>query len=263
MSRRALAALLLLVTTGAPAAAEEIKTIPTRAGVTQSFLLLRRTDTPAATVILLAGGNGALKLASGHLSGLGGNFLVRNRGRFAEHGFMVAVPDAPSDHAGGLTGFRASAEHAGDIAALITALRAIAPAPVWLIGTSMGTVSAASATARLRDAAGPEGVVLTSTITRWSRGERESVGDVRLGDIRVPALVIHHREDACQFTPYADIPAVLRELSNAPRRELLTFEGGDPPQSKPCEARAAHGYLGLDAQVVKAIADWIKATPRP
>jgi hypothetical protein len=86
---------------------------------------------------------------------------------------------------------------------------------------------------------------------------------VRLGDIRVPALVVHHREDACQFTPYADIPTVLRELANAPRRELLTFDGGDPPQSRPCEARAAHGYLGLDAQVVKAIADWIKATPRP
>jgi hypothetical protein len=44
-------------------------------------------------VILFAGGNGALKLASGHLGGLGGNFLVRNRARFAEHGFMVAVPD--------------------------------------------------------------------------------------------------------------------------------------------------------------------------
>lgn len=263
MSRRALAALLLIAGVATPATAEEIKTIPTRAGVTQSFVLLRRSESPVATVILFAGGNGALKLASGHVSGLGGNFLVRNRGRFAEQGFMVAVPDAPSDHEGGLTGFRASAEHAADVVTLIAALRALAPAPVWLIGTSMGTVSAASAAARLKGAAGPDGLVLTSTITRWSRGERESVSDVRLGDIRIPTLVVHHREDACQFTPYSDIPGVLRDLANAPRRELLTFEGGDPPQSRPCEARAAHGYLGLDAQVVKAIADWIKATPRP
>jgi pimeloyl-ACP methyl ester carboxylesterase len=263
MSRPLLAALAVILLGAAVAGAEDIKTIPTRAGVTQSFLLLRRTETPVATVVLFAGGNGALNLASGRLAGLGGNFLVRNRGRFAEHGFLVAVPDAPSDHAGGLTRFRASAEHAADVEALIATLRQTAPAPVWLIGTSMGTVSAASAAARLRGERGPDGVVLTSTITRWNRGEGESVGDVRLGDIRVPTLVVHHREDACPFTPYADVPGLLRDLSKTPRRELLTFEGGDPAQSKPCEARAAHGYLGLDAAVVKAIADWIVATPRP
>ena len=105
--------------------------------------------------------------------------------------------------------------------------------------------------------------MLTSSITRWNKGEGESVGDVKLKDIRVPTLIVHHRDDACPFTPYADIPGLLRDLSKAPRRELITFSGGDPPESKPCEARAAHGYLGLDAEVVKAIVDWILATPRP
>ena len=212
----AVVALLLLGTGGA--AAEDIKTIPTRRGVTQSFLLLRRSETPAATVILFAGGNGALHLATGHLAGLSGNFLVRNRGRFAEaYGFMVAVPDAPSDHAGGLARFRSSAEHAEDVRRLIAALRELAPsAPVWLIGTSMGTVSAANAAARVRDG-GANGLVLTSTITRWNRDQGESVSDVKLTDIQIPVLVVHHREDACPSTPYADIPAVLRDLSKAPR----------------------------------------------
>jgi len=263
VSGRVLSALVLVALTAGPAAAEEVKTIPTRPGVTQSFLLLRRSETPAATVILFAGGNGAIGLdAAGRMSGLGGNFLVRNRGRFAEHDLMVAVPDAPSDHAGGLARFRASREHADDIRALIAALRATAPAPVWLVGTSMGTVSVASAAARLREG-GPDGVVLTSTITRWNRNQGESVGDVKLKDIQVPTLVVHHREDACPFTPFSDIPGLMRDLSKAPRRELLTFEGGDPAQSAPCEARAAHGYLGLDAQVVKAIADWIVSARRP
>jgi pimeloyl-ACP methyl ester carboxylesterase len=147
--------------------------------------------------------------------------------------------------------------------ALIASLRAMAPAPVWVIGTSMGTVSAASVAARLSREGGPDGVVLTSTITRWNKREGESVGDVKLKDIQIPALLVHHREDACQFTPFSDIPGLLRDLSKAPRKELIAFEGGDPPQSGPCEARAAHGYLGLDAQVVKAIADWIIASPRP
>jgi len=252
----------LLVSAPIDAKSEEVKTIPVRAGVTQSFLFLRRTETPVATVILFAGGNGALNLSSGRLAALGGNFLVRNRGRFAEYGFMVAVPDAPSDHTSGLTRFRSTAEHAADVRALIAALRERAPgAPVWVIGTSMGTVSAANAAARLREG-GPDGVVLTSSITRWNKGEGESVGDVKLKDIRVPTLIVHHRDDACPFTPYADIPGLLRDVSKAPRRELITFSGGDPPESKPCDARAAHGYLGLDAEVVKAIADWIVATPR-
>jgi hypothetical protein len=36
---------------------------------------------------------------------------------------------------------------------------------VWLVGTSMGTVSATSAAARLAGAGGPDGLVLTSTVT--------------------------------------------------------------------------------------------------
>ena len=262
MSARALAAAALVVALAAPAAAE-MQTIPTRPGVTQSFLVLRRTESPIATVILFAGGNGAVGFeADGRPGALGGNFLVRNRMRFAEHGFLVAIPDTPSDHAGGLSRFRASKEHAEDVRAMIVALRAMAPAPVWLIGTSMGTVSAANAAARLRED-GADGLVLTSTVTRWNRGEGESVSDVKLKDIRLPTLVVHHREDACFATPYADVPGLMKDLARTPRRELLTFEGGDPPQSKPCEARAAHGYLGLDEQVVKAIADWIVGARRP
>jgi len=56
VSGRVLSALALVALTAGPAAAEEVKTIPTRPGVTQSFLLLRRSETPAATVILFAGG---------------------------------------------------------------------------------------------------------------------------------------------------------------------------------------------------------------
>lgn len=263
--RLALAALVTgaLLVAGAPVgrAAADLRTIPSRPGVTQSFLLVRPAERPTAAVVLFAGGNGALKLGTGRL-GLGGNFLVRNRARFAEHGLLVAVVDAPSDRPDGLDGFRTTAAHADDVRAVIAALRADAAVPVWLVGTSMGTVSAANAAARL-SAGGPDGLVLTSTVTRQGRERPESVGDVRLKDIRVPTLVVHHRQDACRSTPYADTVALLRDLAGAPRRELLTFEGGATPQSAPCEARAAHGYFGLDAEVVAAIAQWIPTGPRP
>jgi predicted alpha/beta-hydrolase family hydrolase len=242
-------------------AADDTRTIPTRPGVTQAFLLVRPDGAPTASVVLFAGGNGLLELGSGKL-GLAGNFLVRNRGRFAGQGLLVAVVDTPSDHPSGLDGFRTSAAHAEDVRAVIAALRQEAAVPVWLIGTSMGTVSAANGAARLT-AGGPDGLVLTSTVTRVGRERPESVGDVRLDEIRVPALVVHHKNDACKSTPYADTPFLLRDLKHAPKRELLAFDGGDSPQSGPCEARAAHGYIGLDAEVVTAIVTWIKATPRP
>ena len=101
---------------------------------------------------------------------------MRNRARFAAaYGFMVAVPDAPPDRPS-LTRFRSSAEHAEDVRTLIVALRELAPAaPVWVIGTSMGTVSFANAGARPSREGGPDGVVLTSSITRWNRGEGEAI----------------------------------------------------------------------------------------
>jgi pimeloyl-ACP methyl ester carboxylesterase len=250
-----------LVSGGGVAAAENIRTIPARPGVTQSFLLVRPPDRPVAAALFFAGGNGALGLGSGRL-GLAGNFLVRTRARFAEHGLLVAVVDAPSDRPAGLDGFRATAAHAADVQAVIATVRAEAAVPVWVVGTSMGTVSAANAAARLT-AGGPDGLVLTSSVTRQVRERPETVGDVRLKDVRVPTLVVHHRQDACRATPYADTVALLRDFSAAPRRELLSFDGGLPPESGPCDARAAHGYFGIEAEVVAAIAKWITATPRP
>ena len=42
------------------------------------------------------------------------------------------------------------------------------------------------------------------------------------------------------------------------RKELVAFQGG-APVGDPCEGYAYHGYFGIDDEVVKAIADWIKA----
>jgi len=258
---RAFGGLVLAASLAAAApVGETLETIATRPGVTQPFLFLRPPRAPVASVVLLAGGAGRLGLAGYGPGWVNTNFLVRNRARFAERGFLVAVPDAPSDRPQGLDGVRSNREHAEDIRALIAWLRRAAPVPVWLVGTSMGTVSAASAAARL-GAEGPDGLVLTSTVTRRSRGRGESTDDVPLADIGVPTLVVHHKDDGCPFTPYGDTALLVRALRHAPRRELLTFEGGDPPRSAPCEPLAPHGYLGLDERVVEAIAAWIAAAP--
>jgi hypothetical protein len=91
---------VVLLTLSAPcvnALEEELRTIPTRPGVTQHFLLIRPNDKPGATVILFAGAHGRLALSPQGIGWGSSNFLVRNRERFAREGFLVAVIDAPSD----------------------------------------------------------------------------------------------------------------------------------------------------------------------
>lgn len=251
---------IVLLTLSAPcvnALEGELRTIPTRPGVTQPFLLIRPADKPIASVILFAGAHGRLALSPQGIGWGEGNFLVRNRERFAQSGFIVAVIDAPSDRPQGLWDFRTSAAHAEDIKHVIAELRKMFDIPVWLIGTSMGTVSAANAAARLNEG-GPDGLVLTSTITKESRLVTETVNSVRLKDIRVPTLVVHHKQDGCVVTPYELAVALMRSLTQTPKKELLTFVGGDLSVSDPCEAMSYHGFLGLDAEVVTAIASWIK-----
>jgi pimeloyl-ACP methyl ester carboxylesterase len=247
---------LAVMVVAAAHAGETVMSVPTRPGVTQSFLLVRPEGEPVASVILFSGGGGNLRLAQRAGAVTSTNFLVRNRQRFARHGFLVAVIDAPSDReSDGLTLFRSTAAHAHDVRAVIDELRRMSPAPVWLVGTSMGTVSAANAAARLAGGPGaPDGLVLSSSVTRASRKERESLDDVKLAAISVPTLIVHHKEDACPVTPYRDAVALPKALTASPRVELVTFEGGDPAQSPVCEPQAAHGFFGLDAAVVERIA---------
>jgi pimeloyl-ACP methyl ester carboxylesterase len=241
---------------------EELRTIPTRPRVTQSFLLIRPSDKPIASVIVFAGAHGRLALSTQGIGWGKGNFLVRNRERFVQQGFLVAVIDAPSDRPHGLWNFRTSAEHAEDIKHVIAELKKITDISVWLIGTSMGTVSAANVAARLKDS-GPDGLVLTSTVTKESRQVNETVNSVRLRDIRVPTLVVHHKQDDCMVTPYEMAVALMRSLTQAPKKDLLTFTGGDLSVLDPCEEMSYHGFLGLDAEVVAAIASWIKGIVTP
>ena len=254
--------LLALSTPCVDALGEELMTIPTRPGVTQSFLLIRSSDKLIASVILFAGGHGRLGLSQQGIGWGGTNFLVRNRERFARQGCLVAVMDAPSDRPEGLSNFRTSAAHAEDVKYVIAALKKIVDVPVWLVGTSMGTVSAANAAARLKKG-GPDGLVLTSAIVKESRQVAETVNSVRLKDIRVPTLVVHHKQDGCAITPYELAAALMRSMSQSQRKELLTFDGGDLSVLDPCEATSYHGFFGLDAEVVTAIVSWIKSVVTP
>jgi hypothetical protein len=240
-----------------PVAAEQLITIPTRPGVTQPFYLTDPDRPPVASLVLFPGSQGKLS-GYGPANLRSGNFLVRSRDLFVARGFTVAVMDAPSDESSGMSdGFRVGKAHRGDIAATIAWLRQHSAAPVWLVGTSMGTLSAANGGTLV--AGGPDGIVLTSSVTRESKRVHNSVYDAGPSFVKVPTLLVHNREDGCVICPFSDIPDLLERFKYTPRKQLIAVQGGDTPISEPCEALSRHGYLGIETQVVAAIADWITA----
>jgi predicted esterase len=251
-------AVVLLAALACPCfAAEELLSIPTRNGVTLSYLLDQdKAAAPKVVVISFIGGLGAIGLErraqNGPVKfGPTANFLIRIRDRMTDADIADVIVDSPSDQLpGGMSDrFRSGQDHATDIRALISDVKRRFPgAKIFLLGTSRGTISAASLGASLGDVV--QGVVLSSTVTNADRtGSALSTFD--FGSIKVPVLLVHHRDDGCRSSPYYGAERL------AKRFPLVSVSGGDPPQSEPCEAMSQHGYLGREAPTTEAIRNWM------
>ena len=249
-----MAVLLLLLTS--TSWAESIEDVRSRDN--RIRLLVGVPPSPAAVVVLFAGGHGALNIQSnGQISWGRGNFLVRSRKLFRKQGNVTAVIDAPTDKiASGLYRFRDSEDHAQDVAAVIRHLRARFDRPIWLVGTSRGTESVANAAVRL-EADLPDGIVLTSSMLRYNKNGSNLLS-MNLDKITVPTLIVHHKFDDCKVTPYDKVASLRGRLKSSPKVDIFGYQGGEP-EGGVCGAYHYHGYRGIEEAVVKDISDWIKA----
>lgn len=251
--------LLLLLTTSLHA--EELIKLETRTGVEQRFILIK-PEKPIASVILFAGGKGALNLSSlfgsPTINWGKNNFLVRTRDLFAKHGFIVSVVDAPSDRKtkkGMLGGFRNSEEHVEDIDHVIDYLRKQADVPVWLIGTSRGTESATNIA--INSKRQPQGLILTSSMS-VANNKGTPVTHMNLERIQIPTLIVANTDDGCNKTPPEGAKEIIDKLINSKKVEVKMYSGGNKPMSKPCKAMSYHGFLGIENSVVDFISTFIK-----
>ncbi|MBM4298888.1 MAG: alpha/beta hydrolase, partial [Deltaproteobacteria bacterium] len=216
-----------------PAAAQEVVTLATRPNVTQSYFLTRAPNELQAIAVLFPGSGGAIQLRveGGQPRFAGGNFLVRSRAEFVKRGIAAAIIDAPTDMQGGwgmTDEFRLGTEHFADIGVVLGDLNERLPGvPVYLIGTSRGTISAAALAARF--GARVAGVVLTASlfreVPRKSKEPGPGLSRFDFASITVPLLLAHHVGDQCQFTPYSD---AVRLSEKYP---LISVFGGPRPQS--------------------------------
>jgi pimeloyl-ACP methyl ester carboxylesterase len=229
-----------------------VHTVATREGVSTTVFWLAAAS-PKATVLLFPGGGGGFGKVEAGVAG-SRNFLVRAAPLFVAQGYNVAIFGKPSDRAELDYPDRITDAHMADIAQVLAFVRTLSPLPVWLVGTSRGTVSATAAAIRLHDPA-LAGLVLSSSVVNGRKAGAVPTQD--LAAITLPVLLLHHEKDACNVCSPADVPLILKGLTHAAVKKLVWVNGGTNPSGEACGALHWHGYIGMEAEAVGVMAGWI------
>ena len=214
------------------AVAAAIGPLPARADETVSIggsrAVLLKPAAPRASVILMPGGDGQIAAGSGGAIGrLKGNQLVRTRKAYEAHGLAVLGVDADVN-----------------LKAAVDYMRGI-KGPVTVVGSSRGTLRAAEGIAA---GAHPDTLVLTSGFLSPESGSGQNVESILGSASRLPrTLVIHHRQDACRFTQPAGVEPFVKWSAG---RARVTWVDGGVSVGNPCQAKAYHGFNGIDGRVV-------------
>lgn len=250
--------LAALLACAAPLHAQELVTLQTRPGVTLAFFIANMGKVqPRAAALLLIGGGGniRLRMEEGQIRFGQQNFLPRSRREFIAEGILPVILDNPTDQQAGegmSDDFRAGTRHTEDLRAVLAEVKRRHPGlPVFLVGTSRSTISAAYQARAL--GAALSGAVLSSSLFRTRDLPVLAVFD--FASIRIPFLFVHHRADACRSTPYFDAERL------GGKYPLISVSGGKPPETGPCDPLSAHGFFGKEAQTVAAIAAWMLGKP--
>jgi hypothetical protein len=240
-------------TSGTSGATEHVFELPLSSGETQRVIYLS-PHSPRATIVMLPGGAGNIGLMRDGDVRRDENFAVRTRGMWIAKGYAVVIPDT-IDRAN-LRGMRSSPEYASVVEALVRLAHAQAFGPVFLLGTSQGSIAAANGAAHAHPGT-LAGVILTESVSRLG-GSRETVFDTDLQDIRIAALVVANRDDRCNVAPPEDAPKIAAAMNHSPDVRVVEVSGGMDASARACGSLTPHGYYGIETQVVGAISEWIR-----
>ncbi len=251
-TRSRLAAILSLLL-GLPAAAAEQSFDATLNGIRQRVLYAAPPH-PLATIVMLPGGSGEVGLEPDGGIRHDDNFVVRTRAAWVAAGYAVLIPDTFDQT--DLRGLRSSPQYARIVDALVELARARSPAPVFLLGTSQGSIAAMNGAAHARPGA-LAGVVLTESVSRLG-GSGETVFSAEPQDVRVPVLIVANRDDRCDVAPAEDAARIAASLTRADDVRVLAVAGGLYRSDRPCGSLTPHGYEGIERPVIDAICRWMR-----
>jgi len=221
-------------------------------------ILQNKKENNSVNLILIPGGNaGTGEVVNGFPTSR--NFLVRTRYDFASAGFNTYILFRAKSVAANLmaTTYRNDKEHVKEIQSLIDHIAATSSGPIWLVGTSMGTISATTAALQLANSQ-VKGLVLTASVTNHAPG---NLASQRLEDIKLPVLMIHHEADACFACVPSEAKNLFGKFNNSQKKDFLMVKGGGPVMGDACQNQHWHGFIGVERQVTSYIIDWIKGYP--
>lgn len=253
MCRRAFIATILLVIGAVTHAEGTLFKVPIRPDV-KTTLFWEAVEGAKATVFLFPGGGGGFgSVENGRATS--NNFLVRSAPYFVANGFNVAIFGRPSDSEDLDYADRISDVHMTDVRKVLDFVKTKSAAPVWIVGTSRGTVSATAMAIHMQgDIAG---LVLTSSVVNYKKPGAVPRQD--LAAIKVPVLMLHHSKDACIHCRPDEVPDAFKGFHNATVKKLIFVDGGANPLGDPCAGQHFHGFIGMEREAVDLIGNWIKS----
>lgn len=252
---------MLLILT--PVLAEEVVTLDTRPGITQSFLLLEPKEEPKGVVLMFPGHEGVVTFnkAGDELSVEieRGGFTASEDTRkiYQENGMVVAVMAPPSDMQSGMdTAFRSSEKHAEDVSVVIGYLNTRYQKASYIHGHCRSSFSPASVATKLNNK-GISGLILSSP---RSQGRHGAITDYTKDVINIPVLLVQHTEDACKGTPYSNLNKVRQFYESSSQKvDVIIVSGGDTASTGPGSCQnGAHSFRGLREETANAIANWVQ-----
>ena len=249
----ALFVLVLLVSAPALAAStEHVVELPLPDGSQQRLLYLAPAH-PKASIVMLPGGAGDVGIRRDGDLRHDDNFVVRTRALWADRGYAVVIPDAIDG--GNLRGMRSSPAYAALVAALLDFAHRQSVGPVFLLGTSQGSIAAMNGAAHL-DPSRLAGLVLTESVSVLG-GSHETVFMADPKNVRVPVLVVANRDDQCKVAPPGNAPRIAAAMSSSPAVKVMYVNGGTQHSANTCGSLTPHGYYGIENTVVGDIAGWM------
>jgi hypothetical protein len=174
--------------------------------------------------------------------------LIRSANLFLEDGLNFMMADTEPANVGIDLTFRLSSAQM-QIQGFINAAINLWGKPVWVVGTSNGSVSAVTAAAS--SLSGLAGVVLTSARTDLSADPtNQTTFNMYVSQITGPAFVVWHKDDHCTVSSPAGSQALFTTIPSH-NKGSAAFQGGYSVATDPCGAFSEHGYAGIEDEVVK------------
>ncbi len=218
------------------------------------------SEKPTRLAVLLPGYPSVVRpvVEGGIMTGskLNGNFLIRSRGFLVDENIASLIVDCQSESGDYCSSsYQASKQRQIDVDKLIAEVRARHPSitEIWLVGTSMGTVS--SSFMPVHNPTGYAGAIHTASITEpYARNSYRELGGFDYKKAAASQFFVHHAADPCYLTTYTGA----KSITDKYKLPLVTVTGGSNFQGNPCNAFTEHGFRGKEKEVMTAIGEIIK-----